>query len=1176
MVDSTKRKPDFETKKEEEKTVAFKKEAEAVEEIVWREGEVIYGLYEIRRKLGAGGMGEVWLIHHLKWNIDLAMKSPLPELVEEPEARERFIREAESWVDLEKHPNIATCFYVREIAGFPRIFVEYIDGGNLEDWIQKGRVEDWKTILRIAIEIAYGMAHAHSKGLVHRDLKPTNILLTKEGDVKITDFGLVRRLSEQEVMSEGWKQAWSGETFIKAGIWRSMTVSGGCLGTPAYMPPEQWIEPHKARKEADVYAFGVILFEMIAKRKPYEIPDEFKAAVDEFKISLFKRMHCTYPIPDVREYRKDCPESLSRLITKCLQKEPKDRYHDFETIARELMEIYEEVIEESYSMPKIDELKLKADDLNNKAVSLLELGKKERAKKLFEEALRADPHHLIATFNLGLLQWREGEISDEEFIKQLEDVVLSQSSYGNYLLGLAYLELGDLEFALEYLRKAARFQYVPDFHNALGLAHFGMRNYEESTRCFGKAVELDPSNWRYRFNLAASLLKEGKEERAKEQLLLTLSNRRGILGISSLLGVPPTGEVKDIIPLLHLLEVPSARLLRTLDENDRFVSPLSFSPDRRFVLSGSNVDDTSIRLWDIKTGECIRTFRGHEEPVLSVCFSPDGRYALSGGEDETIRLWDIETGECIRIFEDEGSVKALAFSPDGRFALSGSSYNTIRLWDIETGKCIRTFEGHQEEVESVAFSPDGKLILSGSYDDTIRLWDIKTGRCLRVFVGHQEGVNSVCFSPDGRYVLSGSSDNTIRLWDIETGKCIRTFEGHQEEVESVAFSPDGRFIISGSGYFAGVIKLWDVKTGGCLRTFFEHEGPVFLVCFSPDGRYALSGSFDNTIRLWDISAITGGILRLNSPLDFRLTIVTTVAEDMEIASKVKNLLEEVDRLVQLEEYRQAYKIIKEIRKYPRYKRSSEILGLTTELGNKYGRRRGLRDAWLLRTFEGHQESVNSVCFSPDGRYVLSGSGSIYYRRDCTLRLWDCKTGRCIKIFEGHEGPVTSVCFWSPSYYTSSRFVLSGSEDGTVRLWDIETGECIRTFEGHESYVTSVSFSPDGRFILSGSDDRTLRLWDCKTGRCIKIFEGHEGPVTSVCFSPDGMFVLSGSADGTVRLWDIETGRCLKVFELYMIVIGIRGERSFNSVCFSPDGRYVLAGGGDKTLRLWELDWEWEF
>ncbi|MGR3276651.1 AAA-like domain-containing protein [Acaryochloris marina NIES-2412] len=206
-------------------------------------------------------------------------------------------------------------------------------------------------------------------------------------------------------------------------------------------------------------------------------------------------------------------------------------------------------------------------------------------------------------------------------------------------------------------------------------------------------------------------------------------------------------------------------------------------------------------------------------------------------------------------------------------------------------------------------------------------------------------------------------------------------------------------------------------------------------------------------------------------------------------------------------------------------------------------------------FQGHQDAVKSVSFSPDGKRIISGS------KDKTLRIWDARSGQPIgALLQGHQEAILSVSF-SPD----GKRIVSGSGDNTVRLWDAQTGQPIgRPFYGHQDAVRSVSFSPDGKRIVSGSWDNTVRLWDAETGRPIGgPLQGHQNSVLVVSFSPDGNRVISGSEDKTLRLWDAHMGR--------PIGGSLQGhQEAVYSVSFSPDGNRIVSGSGDNTVRLWDV------
>jgi WD40 repeat protein len=204
----------------------------------------------------------------------------------------------------------------------------------------------------------------------------------------------------------------------------------------------------------------------------------------------------------------------------------------------------------------------------------------------------------------------------------------------------------------------------------------------------------------------------------------------------------------------------------------------------------------------------------------------------------------------------------------------------------------------------------------------------------------------------------------------------------------------------------------------------------------------------------------------------------------------------------------------------------------------------------IRTLSGHSDVVNSCAWSPDGLQILSASA------DETLKLWDPSTGDCIRTLSGHSRTVSS-CAWSPD----GRQILSASGDKALKLWDPSTGDCIRTLSGHSASANSCAWSPDGRQILSASDDKTLKLWDPSTGDCNRTLSVHSSSVVSCAWSPDGRQILSGSLDNTLKLWDPSTGQCVRI---------LSGESSgFRFCVWSPDGSHILSASWHNTLKLWD-------
>jgi WD40 repeat protein/class 3 adenylate cyclase len=204
-----------------------------------------------------------------------------------------------------------------------------------------------------------------------------------------------------------------------------------------------------------------------------------------------------------------------------------------------------------------------------------------------------------------------------------------------------------------------------------------------------------------------------------------------------------------------------------------------------------------------------------------------------------------------------------------------------------------------------------------------------------------------------------------------------------------------------------------------------------------------------------------------------------------------------------------------------------------------------------RDFKGHTADVWGVAFSPDGKYLATGSS------DKTARLWDVASGETVRIFLEHTGEVGEVDF-SPD----GKYLVTAATDHTARLWEIASGRTVQVFFGHTGGVDSVAFSPDGKYLVTnGGDDQTARIWDVATGKTLHILAGHSGLIARVAFSPDGQYVLTGGLDLTARLWDVDTGNQVQVFLM---------PDTTESVAFSPDGKYVAIGNTDYVARIWDI------
>jgi WD40 repeat protein len=337
---------------------------------------------------------------------------------------------------------------------------------------------------------------------------------------------------------------------------------------------------------------------------------------------------------------------------------------------------------------------------------------------------------------------------------------------------------------------------------------------------------------------------------------------------------------------------------------------------------------------------------------------------------------------------------------------------------------------------------------------------------------------------------------------LSGGALIRTLEGHTSDVTTVSLTPDGKQSVSAS--FDQTLKVWDISTGTLLRTLKGHTSSVRAVSLTPDGKQAVSASDDRTLRVWDIS--TGRLIPMLKGHTSSVRAVSLTPDGKQAVSASDD-------------------------------QTLKVWDIST------GR--------LIRTLKGHTSSVRAVSLTPDGKQAVSASW------DCTLKVWDISTGRLIRTLKGHTSSVTTV-----SLTPDGKQAVSALTGNILKVWDIRNGRLIWTLKGHTSDVTTVSLTPDGKQAVSASYDQTLKVWDIRNGRLIWTLKGHTSRVRAVSLTPDGKQAVSASRDYTLKVWDIRNGR---------LIWTLKGHTSrVNAVSLTPDGKQAVSASEDKTLKVWDI------
>ena len=990
-----------------------------------------FGPYCVRSLLGRGGMGSVWLAERVDglFARRVALKLVHPALMSFGLA-ERLSRERAILASLD-HPNIAR-LYDAGVSddGQPYLALEYVAGTSLGTYCD-GRRLGVRERLELFRQVLSAVHYAHAHLVIHRDLKPSNILVTEEGRVRLLDFGIAKLLSEGVAKETELTQ-----------------LSGRALSLD-YAAPEQ-IAGVPISIAADIYALGVMLYELLSGQGPYRLTRRSRAALEEAIL-------WTDPVPlsrvvaseavasaraaTVKKLARTLRGDLDTIAMKALQKSPTKRYATVDALGEDI-----------------------ARWLRGEPV----LARRDR---LVYRVVKFVRRHWVAVvvsaaFILTLVGGLAATTYEARVAEGQRDAALRAQWRSLTQTAAARLRDGDAAAALSIILEVLRHQGARGTDTPDALAVFQEARAADSQVLTlttptdapaggSSSVDFSPDGRR--------ILTAGDDtariwDAATGHELLALKGRTAQLDGAIF---SPDGQrilTGSSDNILRILSAATGREMLELRGHTDQVWGAAFSPDGRRVVTASW--DKTARIWNAATGQELLRL-SHDDKVFGARFSPDGLRVVTGSHDKTARIWDATTGrEILQLVGHKDNVFAVAFSHDGRRVVTGSADNTARLWDSTTGRLIVPLTGHNDSLDHVSFSPDDQRIVTSSEDRTARIWDAVYGRQIAVLV-HPDKVWGAVFSPDGRYVATTSPDRTARLWDASTDGHSVLVAKHPEQVIAAAFSPDGRRILTAS--FDRTAVIWDARTARRLATLRGHTDRIWWAAFSPDGRRVVTGSRDRTARVWD--AATGQEL-------LQLAGHTSGVQGASFSPDGQRIVTaSQDKSARVWDARTGRELL-QFRGH-----TAEVLSaafspdsrrVATASSDNTVRIWDATTGRELLRLEGHADIVGTVAFSPDGRRVVTASD------DKTARIWDATTGRELLRLSGHKDGVTDAVF-SPD----GRRIVTASRDRTVRVWEAATGRAIMLYKGHDDEVDTAAFSPDGSHIITASADKTARVWDAR-------------------------------------------------------------------------------------------------